>query len=258
MAEENIGANAPEVAEPVTSPAEDNAVNTPPAEGSVETKGEPAATNPKQSAEDNSKFAKMRREMEAASKRSAELEKKLADHEELSRAIGDLYGYKGAPLQVKDMLIANDRGISVEQLNAERAAQEAKNRELVMNDPEYQRMMQENAKLRKTMIEDMMAKDLETLKSENPDLKAESIDDLGEDFAKLIGLGWNAKEAYAAMQAKEKANMKTPPPSTGSVKTSATTDKEFYTSEEADRITREDLRKDPTLLDKIKRSMARW
>lgn len=258
MAEENIGANVPEVAEPVANPAEDNAVNTPPAEESVETKGEPATTSPKQSAEDNSKFAKMRREMEAASKRSAELEKKLADHEELSRAIGDLYGYKGAPLQVKDMLIANDRGISVEQLNAERAAQEAKNRELVMNDPEYQRMMQENANLRKTMIEDMMAKDLETLKAAHPDLKADSLEDLGEDFAKIRGLGWSAAEAYAAVQAKTNSNKKTPPPSTGSVKSPAATDKEFYTSEEADRITREDLRKDPTLLDKIKRSMARW
>lgn len=258
MAEENIGANAPEVAEPVSQSVEDHAVNTAPDQGRVETKGEPATTNPKQSAEDNSKFAKMRREMEATSKRSAELEKKLAEHEELSRAIGDLYGYKGAPLQVKDMLIANDRGISVEQLNAERAAQEVKNRELVMKDPEYQRVMQENARLQKSLVEDLMAKDYDTLKSAYPDLKAESIEDLGEDFAKLRGMGWDAKQAYAAIQAKEKANMKTPPPSTGSVKTPTTTDKEFYTSEEVDRITREDLRKDPTLLDKIKRSMTRW
>lgn len=258
MAEENIGANVPEVAEPVTSPAEDNAVNTPPAEGSVETKGEPATTSPKQSAEANSKFAQMRREMEAASKRSAELEKKLADHEELSRAIGDLYGYKGAPLQVKDMLIANDRGISVEQLAAERAAEEAKNRKMVESDPEYQRVMQENERLQQALVRDLMAKDFDILKSAHPDLKATSIEDLGEDFAKLRGLGWDAKEAYAAIQAKEKANMKTPPPSTGSVKTSVASDKEFYTPEEVDRITREDLRKDPTLIDKIKRSMARW
>lgn len=258
MAEENIGANAPEVAEPVTGSVADQAAEAAPESGQAQAKGEVAATNPKQSAEDNSKFAAMRRQMEAASKRSAELEKELADHKELSRAIGDLYGYKGSPSQMRDMMIANDRGISVEQLNAERAAQEAKTREIVRNDPEYQKAMSENKRLQDILVHDRMVKDLETLKSAHPEIKAESVEELGEDFGKLIGLGWNAKEAYAAVQAKEKANMKTPPPSTGSVKTPPASEKEFYTSDEVDRITREDLRKDPTLLDKIKRSMARW
>ncbi len=259
MEQQVTGANEPVVAEPVNNPAEDTAVKTEPIkEDGAATKGEVAPPNPKQSAEDNSKFAKMRREMEASSKRVAELEKQLADHDKLTGTIGDLYGYKGTPAQVRDMLIANDRGISVEQLNAERAAEEAKKRSLVENDPEYKRAIEENKHLQDVLVQDRMAKDLQLLKAEYPDLKAETVDDLGEDYAKLIGLGWSAKEAYEGSLARTRANMKTPPPSTGPVKSNLPADKEFYTSEEVDHITREDLQKDPTLIDKIKRSMARW
>lgn len=258
MAEENIGANVPEVAEPVDPSVEGHAAESGSESNPVEVNGESAATTPIQSKEDNAKFADMRRKMEAASKRSEALEKESADHKSLMQAIGDVYGYSGTPSQVRDMILANDRGISVEQLNAERAAQEARTRKLVESDPEYQRTLQENQRLRDAVIHDRMAKDLETLKTANPDLKIESLEELGEDFEKLIGLGWNAKEAYAAMQAKTKANQKTPPASTGSIKTPQVAEKEFYTSEEVDRITREDLRKNPSLMDKIKRSMARW
>lgn len=258
MAEENNGANVPEVAEPVNVPAEVDTVETKPAEGDASTNSEVVPTKPKQSREDNAAYANMRRQMEAASKRAETLEKESADHKALMQAIGDVYGFSGTPSQVRDMIVANDRGISVEQLNAERAAQEAQTRKLVESDPEYQRTLQENKRLRDAVIRDRMAKDLETLKSANPDLKIESLDDLGEDFEQLIGLGWNAKEAYAAMQAKSKANLNTPPASTGPIKSPPSTEKEFYTPEEVDRITREDLRKDPALMDKIKKSMARW
>lgn len=258
MEQQITGENMPEVAEPVNHPAEDPAVETEPAKGEDQTKGEIATPKPKQSAEDNSRYAKMRRELESSNKRVAELEKQLADHDKLTGTIGDIYGYKGSPDEVRDMLIANDRGISVEQLRAERAADVAKQRALVENDPEYKRAMEENKHLQDVLVQDRMAKDLQLLKSEYPDLKAETVDDLGEDYAKLIGLGWSAKEAYEGSLARTRANMKTPPPSTGPVKSPPTADKEFYTPEEVDRITREDLKKDPTLMDKIKRSMARW
>lgn len=258
MEEQTTGENMPEVAEPASNPAEENAVNAAPAKGDAETKGEVATTNPKQSAEDNARFAKMRREAEASAKEVAELKKQLAERDKLMDTVGDIYGYKGSPDEVRDMLIANDRGISVEQLRAERAADAAKQRSLVENDPEYKRVMEENRNLQDRLIGDRMERDLQLLKSEYPDIKAETVDDLGEDYAKLIGLGWSAKEAYEGSLARTRANMKTPPPSTGSVKTPPATEKEFYTSEEVDRITREDLRKDPTLLEKIKRSMARW
>lgn len=258
MEQQITGENMPEVAEPVNHPAEDPAVETEPAKGTDQTKGEIATPKPKQSAEDNSRYAKMRRELESSNKRVAELEKQLADHDKLTGTIGDIYGYKGSPDEVRDMLIANDRGISVEQLRAERAADVAKQRALVENDPEYKRAMEENKHLQDVLVQDRMAKDLQLLKSEYPDLKAETVDDLGEDYAKLIGLGWSAKEAYEGSLARTRANMKTPPPSTGPVKSQMPADKEFYTPEEVDRITREDLKKDPTLLEKIKRSMTRW
>lgn len=200
----------------------------------------------------------MRREAEASAKEVAELKKQLAERDKLMDTVGDIYGYKGSPDEVRDMLIANDRGISVEQLRAERAADVAKQRALVENDPEYKRAIEENKHLQDVLVQDRMAKDLQMLKAAYPDLKAETVDDLGEDYAKLIGLGWSAKEAYEGSLARTRANMKTPPPSTGPVKSQVPADKEFYTPEEVDRITREDLKKDPTLMDKIKRSMARW
>ena len=258
MEQQITGENMPEVAEPVNHPAEDPAVETEPAKGADQTKGEIATPKPKQSAEDNSRYAKMRRELESSNKRVAELEKQLADHDKLTGTIGDIYGYKGSPDEVRDMLIANDRGISVEHLRAESAADVAKQRSLIENDPEYKRVMEENRNLQDRLIGDRMDRDLQLLKAEYPDLKAETVDDLGEDYAKLIGLGWSAKEAYEGSLARTRANMKTPPPSTGPVKSQMPADKEFYTPEEVDRITREDLKKDPTLLDKIKRSMARW
>ena len=256
MAEENIGANVQEVAEPATSTVEGEAATATHEEGVA--KGEVATATQKQSAEDNSKFAKMRREMEASSNKVAELEKQLAAHKELSRAISDVYGYDGDPQMVKDMILANDRGISVEQLQAERAKEAAKVREMVENDPAYKDAVAERDRLQDVLIRDRMARDIEALKAAHPEITADSVEDLGEDFGKLIGLGWSAEEAYSAIQAKSKSNQKTPPPSIGSVKSQAAADKEFYTPEEVDRITREDLRKDPTLMDKIKRSMAKW
>lgn len=259
MEEQTTGVNVPEAAEPATpNPADDQATKETTKTETTEVKGDVATTNQKQSAEDNSKFAKMRRDMEAASKKAADLEKQLAEHDKLSKALEEVYGYKGSPSQMRDMLIANDRGISVEQLQAERAQEEAKLKDMVKNDPTYQEAIAERDRLQNVLVRDRMARDLETLKALHPDIKVDSVEDLGEDFGKLIGLGWSAIEAYSAIQAKENSNKKEPPPSTGSVKSQAAAEKEYYSPEDVDRITRDDLRKDPTLMDKIKRSMAKW
>ena len=104
----------------------------------------------------------------------------------------------------------------------------------------------------------MMRDDFASIKTAYPDVTASCIADLGEEFCRLIVLQYDPVAAYEAVRAKILRETKNPPPCIGSVGNTNGQDKDYYSSEEVDRLTREDFKKNPRLLEVVRKSMLKW
>ena len=113
---------------------------------------------------------------------------------------------------------------------------------------------------RKIIDKATFKRDLELVNAHYPFVEADSIEDLGELFMSLMANGGvDAVSAYAAQLKYNELNEKKPPQSTGSVRSGGyETQKSFYTPQEAKNIPREAFRKNPSLMEKLRKSMAKW
>lgn len=106
--------------------------------------------------------------------------------------------------------------------------------------------------LQSERAERAMEKDLAEIQKIDPNVK--SLDDLGETYANYIRAGLSGVEAYAAIKAKENLNTETPPKTIGNLST-APVKKDYFTSEEVDRMSpSEQLANHEAIMN----SMARW
>jgi len=226
-------------------------VESPEVAGEATATEEPAAAPevaepaPKQSPTDNAAFARMRRESEQAKQ---ELEQAKAEAARLSQAVAKQYGYQGSPQDVADQLEATASGRPVEEIRATREA-------LAARDTELARLRAENEQYKPLAVEKFKADLLSEVKTVYPDLKASSVDELGEDFAQLLVAGVNPATAYAAIKAKEQATTKPTPPQIGAVNAKPTGEAEFYTKAEVDRMSQAEISKN---YEKIRKSMEKW
>lgn len=120
---------------------------------------------------------------------------------------------------------------------------------------DYERALQENEELHNMMLEmevDRLMRDgLREVQEIDPNIK--SLDELGEPFVKMIGAGLTTKEAYyatLAMNSKEKVFAPSP---IGKVSDNRI-ERDYYTSEEIDNLTDEEL-DDPVVWEKVMKSM---
>ena len=73
------------------------------------------------------------------------------------------------------------------------------------------------------MIEQMKQKDLTSIKTAYPEVKAKSVDELGETFINIFNTGKvSALEAYEASRVIDARNKKPVPPSLGGVNATST------------------------------------
>ncbi len=106
--------------------------------------------------------------------------------------------------------------------------------------------------LQSERAERAMEKDLAEIQKLDPNVK--SLDDLGETYANYIRAGLSGVEAYAAIKAKENLNTETPPKTIGNLST-AQVKKDYFTSEEVDRMSpSEQLANHEAIMN----SMAKW
>lgn len=106
--------------------------------------------------------------------------------------------------------------------------------------------------LQSERAERAMEKDLAEIQKLDPNIK--SLDDLGETYANYIRAGLSGVEAYAAIKAKENLNTETPPKTIGNLST-APVKKDYFTSEEVDRMSpSEQLANHEAIMN----SMAKW
>lgn len=100
-------------------------------------------------------------------------------------------------------------------------------------------------------IEQRMAEDLRTIQGIDPTVK--SLDDLGESFINYISAGLDATDAYYASLLKDQKEKVYPPSEIGKI-ADTKIDRDYYTSEELDNLTDEEL---DANWDKVMRSMKR-
>ena len=206
---------------------------------------EPVKTEPVakvQSVEDNAKFAAARRE--------AEREKAViqAKNDRLMSALSQ-FGYQGDPDEIADELLAQQKGISVEEATAQRQAEEAES-------AKYQELQSQIEIYRPLAVQKLMADDLAKIQAVNPEVK--SLDELGGDFFTLMSALHDPILAYDAVQAKKARETKPVPQDIGAVNSSSSKEKDFYTSQEVDKLTASDYDKNPKLMEIVRNSMAKW
>jgi hypothetical protein len=245
-----VNAGQPAVVEPANGASEAAASTSVTTEAKaapeVATQGKQEA-KPKQSWEENSAFASLRRRAEAAEREAAQ---RKAEAERLSGLVGSQYGYAGGVTEVADQLEAAASGRDVSVVRAEReqrAAQDQRIAELEAELSQYQPLA----------VEQFKASLLADIKEIYPDVTAKSVDEFGEEFASLIGAGVKPATAYAAIQAQQQATTKPTPPEIGAVNSKTEAEPEYYTKEEVDRH-RSDKNWIKKNYDKIRASMERW
>ena len=123
---------------------------------------------------------------------------------------------------------------------------------------EYERMQAENESLKDQLIsvqaDRIMREDLATVREIDPDVK--SLDELGESFIKMrLDGGLSVKEAYYACKALELKEKVLAPDAIGKI-SDTKAERDYYTSEEIDNLTDEEL-DDPTIWEKVMKSMSR-
>jgi len=204
------------VANGADSPTADNGDNGTPAnepinsdEPSGEPQGEPntePATEPHEDITTTKAFSEaLNRAREKDHKRIAELEaieeqKRIMETQygRLQGVLGE-FGYEGSPEEIADLIEAQNRQISPEQVRAEREAEEARFQQALENHPIIQqtkRMMEQQEAER---VQNLFKSELADIQKLNPSIK--SLEDLkniehAEVFDSLLKGGMHINEAY--------------------------------------------------------------
>lgn len=180
----------------------------------------------------------LREAKEEAERRAAEAEERLKRQEAL---LGRASDSEDPALDVAAEMLGiepSELEAAVNQeLEAERAAKERESLE---------------EELESLKVEKEMEKDLIEVRKIDPDVN--SLVELGETFFKCVAAGMNATEAYHASRAVEEKTTPTPPAEIGKVNQSSV-EKDFYTKEEVEAMTAEEVEKN---LPKIEVSMKKW
>ena len=190
-----------------------------------------AEENNSRTAQDSA-FAELRRSNSDLQRRNEQLEEALGlffnDSEDL---VAQAHAYS--------------RGVSVDEVEEEFRQAE-----------ELEEATAENEQLRNEILnlraEQLMRDGLREIQSIDPTVK--SLEELGGNFAKYIESGLSSTQAYYAVQAERQTNKINKPSAIGRVN-SETVERDYFTSEEVDRMSSEEIDKN---WDKVMRSMKKW
>ncbi len=201
----------------------------------------------------DSAFAQMRREKEELQRRLDESNRGRSDLEETLKLffegddVNSLNQNARAYAEALRAAQSEDRDVTVDDVETARAALEAQ-AELATLKAENERLKEE-AQSRE--LNQVMEQSLQELKKLS-DGKIKSFEDVSENFLNYISAGLSTKQAYFASQAEEFDSKVIPPNGTGKIGNTKA-ESEFYTSEEIDNMSREEIKKN---MDKVMRSVA--
>lgn len=168
------------------------------------------------------------------SDRINEIRRKTREEEAL-RYSGEINKLKEDINNYKDKLYryqAEEQGITVDELIAEENRRSTEFEQQMRNHPEYKQLLKRDFERRKHEV-------LVELQDAFPDENIESIDDLDQQFFRMLQSGVTPANAYRAAVI---GNRKQTPPTTSSVKSEPETDGGTYTLEQIKGMTREEIR----------------
>lgn len=181
----------------------------------------------------DSRFAEMRRRVE-------ELE---ATNRDLEEALGNFFDGDTEQKIVSANAFAQNK--TEDEIRAEIEAEN-----------EWERLNEENEALNSELLDyktrAQMEHDLQDIQKIDPEVK--DLDSLGTDYTDYIRAGLSGVQAYYATKAKQAAEKATPPKEVGKVNQSEGP-KDFYTKEEVQGMTQEEVHKH---YDAIRKSMSQW
>ena len=207
-----------------------------------------------QSPEENALRATLRREAEAR----AEAKAKEIAQAEIDKVFKEMYAgqvnpYTNRPIESKADYDEYKRQYDLEQMGVNPVEQqefiEKLKREALESDPELKAKNEELEYYRKQTIKAQMESDLTRIKTLDNTVK--SLDELGEEFFKLIASGVDAVIAYNAIKASKPQSQ----PTMGDINSTEPKEKDFFTREEVEKMTQEEVRKN---FDKIRLSQSKW
>ena len=161
------------------------------------------------------------------------------------------FGYQGNPDEVADQIEAAATGKPLDQVRAERLQREQSM--LQAQQAAAERDLYKN-QLIEFQVKSAMERDLAAIRKIDKTVK--KLDDLGPEYAHLVNSGVDAETAYFAGKAKEQANTKPKPKDIGAIG-AGTKEKDYYTPDEVDRLTDQEL-DDPKIRAKVRKSMTKW
>lgn len=190
-----------------------------------------------QSIEANHHFAEMRKKSELVESENGRLRDELAK-----------LGYTGSIDEIAQRIAVEQSGMTPDDYKKQEAAFESR----IQKDPRI-------VEAERITREATYKKDLQAIKEAYPDCKAESVQDLGDVYLNLMQSGSvNPVDAYAAQIAHNEREKAKIPAKIGAVnQTAQKTEKDFYTSEEVDRLSDEDLA-NPKIRAIVMKSMTKW
>ena len=208
-----------------------------------------------QSREVNHQFKLMRQEKERL---QSQIDQMNADNNMLMEALKG-YGYTGKASEIADQIRAAQQGIPYEEYQKQQEQENARLKAMMQSDPEFLAMKQKADLYEQEAFNRVFKDDLAAIKKAFPDVKAKSVEDLGDKFTALRANGIDAVTAYAAIAKGEEATKKPVPPVMGAVNQTPA-EKEFYTSAEVDEIERNhpEMLDDPKIFNRILKSMTKW
>ena len=166
---------------------------------------------------------------------------------------GQVNPYTNRPIESKADYDEYKRQYDLEQMGISTTEQqefiEKLKKEALESDPEIQARNEELEYYRKQTIKAQMESDLTRIKTLDNTVK--SLDELGEEFFKLIASGVDAVIAYNAI----KASKPQAQPTMGDINSTEPKEKDFFTREEVEKMTQEEVRKN---FDKIRLSQSKW
>ncbi len=159
--------------------------------------------------------------------------------------------------------LLNDNGINGDykeicknlELSKQQQAMEVEKQNILRNSPEYNELSEKYKRIKREQNEKIFNDDLEEIKAEYCDCTAQSIDDLGEIFciARILGLSnIEAYEVILKLQSRERDSI----PVIGKVGSSKGTIKDFYSSDELERLSKDDL-DNPDILERAIKSLSK-
>ena len=124
-------------------------------------------------------------------------------------------------------------------------------------DLELERLQAQNSALEEQLIDAevnrLMQEGLREVQAIDPNIK--SLEELGDSFVDFIAAGLSTEQAYWAVQAKERSTKVLAPDAIGKV-ADTKSERDYFTSEELDALTDEDLN-DDAIYEKAMRSLQR-